>query len=163
MTLGTLFASRFLIEAEIGRGGFATVYRAMDQMSGEAIALKLIREAPNNPGYNEIAARFQREIHIVSQLRDPHTVQYRGHGNEDGQLWVAFEFLDGEDLSAHLARHGRLAAAGVRALALQVLCSLEEAHKLGLVHRDLKPSNIRMLPDGAVTYAVDGHGVRPWG
>lgn len=149
-TTGETLADRFTMEGVIGEGGFATVYRAVDQTTNTAVALKLLHVPKHAPHYAETIARFHREVAIVAKLRDPHTVQYVAHGEVDGQPWVAFELLDGEDLADVLARSGTLPPAQVAAIVRQILLAVREAHQYGLIHRDLKPSNIRVLPGSRI-------------
>src|SRR5262245_43895933 len=102
LTPGALFAHRFEIERAIGSGGMGTVYRARDVSSGDLVALKLLSGV--TPGFTE-TARFVREAHLLSELRHPHIVSYVAHGQgEDGQLFLAMEWLEGEDLSRRLGR-----------------------------------------------------------
>jgi predicted ATPase len=143
---GALFAHRFEIERVIGSGGMGTVYRARDVSSGDLVALKLLSGA--TPGLAE-TARFVREARLLSELRHPRIVSYVAHGQgEDGQLFLAMEWLEGEDLSRRLAR-GALSIGDCVALLRHVSEALCVAHERGVVHRDLKPQNL-FLPGGEI-------------
>jgi tetratricopeptide (TPR) repeat protein len=113
------------------------VYRATDRTTGAAVALKVMTAAGRD-------ARFAREVEILERLRHPAVVRHIAHGlTSDGGLFLAMEWLDGEDLSARLAR-GAMGVAETLALARRTLDGLAAAHETGVVHRDLKPGNIHL-------------------
>jgi tetratricopeptide (TPR) repeat protein len=118
------------------------VWKALDQATGDAVAVKLL---PG--GAPEDAARFEREAQILAGLEHPHVVRYVAHGaSAEGAPYLVMEWLDGEDLAARLAR-GPLAADESVALAIEIADVLGFAHARGVIHRDLKPSNLH-LPGG---------------
>ncbi|MFO0574823.1 MAG: protein kinase [Polyangia bacterium] len=134
-----LIAQRFRILGTAGSGGMGTVYRGMDQHTGLAVALKLLRPEAGMPQERH---RFLREAQLLSQLRHPHIVSYVAHGyTENGIPYLAMEWLDGEDLETRLRRKG-LSAAESLILLRQVAEALAVAHRRGVLHRDLKPSNL---------------------
>ncbi len=136
---GTLFEGRYRIQSVLGQGGFAIVYLAKD--GDLSVALKVL-QLPDR----DARARFQREVEVVAQLHDRHTVQLFDHGScDDGTLYAVFEHVPGQDLSELLASRGRLEPDVVAHIARQVLQSLREAHRLGILHRDIKPANIRVF------------------
>src|SRR5262245_23687490 len=95
-----LFLGRFEIDRLAGRGGMGAVYRARDTRSGEAVALKLLEAREPRS-----AERFTREAALLARLDHPGIVRYLSHGEaEAGQLYLAMEWLDGEDLERRLAR-----------------------------------------------------------
>lgn len=143
--VGTMFQSRYRLDAILGAGGFATVFRAADVHAGRTVALKvLIPSAPT--GYpDEVVSRFQREVEVVANLHDEHTLTLFDFGtSEDGLLYMVTEFVPGEDLKELLARRARLEPPEVVHIVRQLLQSLREAHAAGLLHRDIKPANIRV-------------------
>src|SRR5690242_19907341 len=100
MEPGTLLGERFELEHQIGVGGMGQVFRARDRVSGEPVAVKLITEGP---GYQ--SERFGREIEVLAKLSHPGIVRYVAHGElPSGELFLAMEWLDGEDLKSRLAR-----------------------------------------------------------
>lgn len=139
---GDIIASRFRVVEEIGRGGYAIVYRAVDTETGETLAIKTLRPLAPRPA--EVVARFKREVALSSQLRHPNTVRVYDYGLES-DLYLAMELLEGRTLAADL--NGKQGVPLSRALAIgkAVLASLTEAHQLGIVHRDLKPENIFLM------------------
>src|ERR1700693_922095 len=95
--LNQLVGGRFFIEREVGRGGVGIVYRAQDRVSGQPVALKVIAIAGVDAGEE---ARFQREGRVLAELEHPSIVKLVAFGQlEEGQPYVAMEWLDGEDIA----------------------------------------------------------------
>ena len=143
-----LLASRYRIDRVIGAGGFGRVYAATDVTNGTLVAVKVL--TPDGEPYQPVTrARFRREIALVADLRSPYTVRLLDHGETpDGLLYAVFEFVSGEDLSAVLARCPTLAPNIVEHVLRQLLGSLSEAHRVGVLHRDIKPQNVRVCRRG---------------
>src|SRR6185436_12152351 len=139
-----LLGDRFELEEQVWKGGMGRVSRARDRVSGEVVAIKLISD-----GREQRAARFLREVELLSELSHPGIVRYVSHGEtSSGDLYLAMEWLDGEDLRTRLEREPLTMGESVR-LATRVAGALSVAHARGIVHRDLKPSNL-FLPGGEV-------------
>ncbi len=143
---------------EIGRGGYAIVYRAIDNQTDAAIALKTIR--PIAPRPTEVVARFRREADMVSRLRHPNVVRVFDYGFEN-DLYLAMELLHGYPLSDILDGVRGISMRRAIAIAQGVLSALTEAHSLGIVHRDLKPENVYLvqLEDGREMVKVLDFGI----
>jgi serine/threonine protein kinase len=130
----------YRIEAEIGRGGMATVYRARDLRLDRTVALKLLSPAlTRNEVFRE---RFISESRLAAGLDHPHIIPVFEAGEADGVLYIAMRYVPGEDLRALLDRQGRLSVEATARIAAQVASALDAAHAHGLVHRDVKPGNI---------------------
>ena len=137
--LAAALADRYRIEKELGRGGFAVVYRAHDVRHDRPVALKVL--------HAEIAAslgaeRFEREIQLAARLQHPHILGVFDSGHSDGRLWFAMPFIEGESLRGKLDRERQLPVADAVSIALEVADALEYAHHRGIIHRDIKPDNI---------------------
>jgi len=140
MRAGEVVATRFELEALAGSGGMGNVYRALDRATGEIVALKVLVRDPLAH-----ATRFAHEARALAELSHPHVVRYVAHGVADtGEPYLAMEWLEGEDLTARLARRG-LSTAESLGLVSRVAGALAAAHALGIVHRDLKPSNVFLV------------------
>ena len=145
--VGEIWADRFEVRAELGRGGFGAVFRAYDRNLGREIALK-VWLGGGDRAYRR-ATRFAREAEVLSAIDEPHTVRFHEFGRApSGELFIASELVEGVDLSKFLAAHGPLSAQQAARVALDVLSSLAAAHQNGVVHRDVKPQNILIVAHG---------------
>jgi Tol biopolymer transport system component len=140
--------------ASIGAGGMGEVYRAKDTKLGRDVAIKVLPAAfADDP---ERLARFTREAQTLASLNHPNIATIHGieevavqNGATAGSRALVMELVEGEDLSAHIAR-GPLLIAQALPIARQIVEALEAAHEQGIVHRDLKPANIKVREDGTV-------------
>jgi hypothetical protein len=138
---GSLIGGRYRIERVVGQGGFGAVYKAQHAATGDTVAIKVLRT--DVQGSSDVVARFRHEAKATSKLKHPNTVRVFDFGQmDDGNLYIAMEFLDGRTFTDLLRREGPLQPERLVRIAVQVLKSLSEAHAKGLVHRDLKPDNI---------------------
>ena len=145
--IGKIFAGRYRIIKQIGRGGMADVYLAKDLiLDGEEVAVKVLR---TNYQTDPIAvARFQREARAMADLDHPHIVRITDIGEEDGQQYLAMEYVAGLDLKRYIKEHYPLSNEEAVRIMGQILLAMRLAHTRGIVHRDLKPQNILLTPDG---------------
>src|SRR5512140_232372 len=140
MELGALLGDRFEIERHVATGGMGEVFRARDRVSNAAVAIKVLSDQRDDRG-----ERFAREVQLLSELSHPGIIRYVSHGETpSGELFLAMEWLDGEDLEGRLAREPFTMSESVT-LATRVAEALGAAHARGVVHRDLKPSNLFLL------------------
>jgi len=117
-----------------------TVYRALDQHTGEPCAMKVLREATEDH-----VRRFAKEAEVLFKLRHPRIVRYIAHGRtEDGQLFLAMEWLEGESLSSVLRKRALTPTEAYR-LALGASEAVAFAHEHGVLHRDIKPGNLELV------------------
>jgi serine/threonine protein kinase len=155
---GDLIAGRFELQEEIGRGGYAVVFRALDRETGAEVAVKTIR--PVTPRPQESLLRFKREAALINRLKHPNTVRIFEWGME-GEVYIAMELLRGYPLSDELDRNRTVSPERALHICREVLKSLSEAHDLGIVHRDLKPENVFLVQhsDGTESIKVLDFGI----
>src|SRR4051812_13000251 len=144
--IGTLIADRFRLDEKVGAGGMSSVYRAFDPTLERWVAIKLMhRDISTDPDQLE---RFRREARAVASLNHPHIVTVIDAGEDDGNPFIVFEYVEGETLKERIRRLGRLPVAEAVAYAVEIARALECAHAHLLVHRDVKPQNVLIDPDG---------------
>jgi eukaryotic-like serine/threonine-protein kinase len=134
----------YRIDRKLGEGGMGVVYAAHDQRLDRPVALKMLRAAPDDAQARE---RLRREARAAASVNHPHVCQVYDIGEDGGEMFVAMELLEGEPLSARLAR-GAVPLGETVSIAYTVLLALDALHQRGVVHRDLKPSNIFLTPHG---------------
>ena len=124
------------------------VFRARDTQLDRRIAIKILhRRLAGDPEYLE---RFRREARAVARLSHPNIVTVIDRGEDDGQQFIVFEHVDGENLKEFVQRSGRLPVRRALELTLAVADGLAFAHRQGLVHRDVKPQNVLLSREGEV-------------
>jgi hypothetical protein len=131
---------KYEIIGEIGRGGFAAVYEAVDTTLDRTVALKVL--APHllwDPSFLE---RFQQEAKLAANLKHPNIVVIYEFGTLEGVVYITMEYLSGQNLAGLVREEGALAPSRILKITSQVASALDYAHSKGLVHRDIKPSNI---------------------
>jgi serine/threonine-protein kinase len=131
---------------QLGSGGAGNVFVAENTETGEKVALKVLR--PGADEVEEIHARFIREISVAQKLNDPHIVEYRDCGVEDGVLYYAMEHVPWGSLADVLRSRGTLSWRDASECGLQIAQALSHLHELGIVHRDLKPANVFLSDTG---------------
>ena len=139
---------KYHILQEIGRGGFGVVYQAHDPGLDRIVALKVL--APYlmvDPGF---VAQFHREAQLVARLDHPHIVTVYDVGEDQGQHFIAMQYVEGQSLDRRLSRGQPWPPEQVLPLAEQIAQALDYAHAQGVLHLDLKPGNILLADDGRV-------------
>lgn len=144
---------RYELEACIGEGAMAEVWRAHDPDIDRVLVIKILK--PQFRSSPEYASRFLREARAAGALAHPSIVTIYDVGEAGGYPYIAMELLEGEPLDAVLAREGSLEDERVLAIAAQLAGALSYAHLSGVVHRDIKPSNIMLAPDGRSIKILD--------
>jgi serine/threonine protein kinase/Flp pilus assembly protein TadD len=142
--LESALVSRYHLDRELGRGGMATVYLAMDLRHERRVALKVLHpELSSALGPD----RFLREIKLAARLNHPHIVPLFDSGEAAGHLYYVMPVVEGETLRDRLLREGQIPVEESLQIARGVASALDYAHRQNIVHRDIKPENI-MLQDG---------------
>jgi len=138
---GTQVGGRYRVEALIGDGGMAQVYRGQHETIGRAMAIKVL--APSLTRDRTIVERFLQEARAASKIHQENVVEVTDFGEtDDGRPFMVMEFLEGEDLADVLARERVVAWDRAKPILLQLLAALQAIHEQGVVHRDIKPENI---------------------
>lgn len=138
---------KFEIQEVLGRGGMGVVYKALDPAIDRAVALKVL--PPEHLQSAELRERFLREARAAGKLQHPNVVVIYDRGEDDGNLYIAMEFLDGQTLDKRIAAHrGPPDVPAALDIMTQIARGLEYAHRRGVVHRDIKPANILVTRDG---------------
>lgn len=144
---GTVLANRYFIQAEVGRGGLGIVYRALDRVLGEVVAIKVLRPelALADGGGLE---QLKRELRITRRLSHRNIVRTHDIGETEDAPFLTMEYVDGASLATVIASRGPLSRDATLAMAKQMLGALSVAHEHGVVHGDLKPQNLLIDANG---------------
>ena len=149
-----ILANRYRLIEQIGMGGMAIVYRAVDLRTGHNVAVKVLR-----PEYNEdreFISRFQREAEAASKMTHHNIVNLMDVGMDGENRYLVMEYVQGKTLKAVIQERGKLSAPLACQIAIRILSALEHAHRNGIVHRDIKPQNILVHEDGHIKVADFG-------
>jgi CheY-like chemotaxis protein len=139
---GTRLDDRYQLEAQIGSGGSATVYRALDEATGRRVAVKILRPQVG-PDAAQWRERFLQEWGTSSAVSHPNAVAFLDAGTTSiGLPYLVMELLEGQTLADVMHLTGPLSLSRVAQVLAPVCLMLAEAHRAGLIHRDIKPANI---------------------
>ena len=140
-----VIAGRYRLDALVGQGGTAEVWKATDTSLERTVALKLVTVA-----HDESSARAADEAKTLARLSHPSLVQVYDAGTDNaGRPWVVMEFVEGETMAAAV-RRGPLPVHRIAEIGASVAEGLEHVHEMGLVHRDVKPANVMLGRTGSV-------------
>jgi eukaryotic-like serine/threonine-protein kinase len=149
---GTMLSGRYRLDERIAAGGMGEVWRGTDEVLGRPVAVKLLRRA--HLGDEALASRFRAEARYAAALSHPGIARVFDYGESDRHAmhgaYLVMELIDGEPLSALLARSGRLPSGATLDIIRQSALALHAAHQAGIVHRDIKPGNLLITADGRV-------------
>jgi serine/threonine-protein kinase len=145
-SLRALLADRYRIDGELGRGGYAVVYRAWNLRLERAEALKVL--SPKRGDDDDFAPRFMQEVRLAAGLEHPSIVKVYDYGESGGTIWYSMQLVDGQSLAVRLRRAGAFSEPEAARLAVPLLDALAYSHERGIVHRDIKPENVLLDADG---------------
>lgn len=150
----TVVAGRYRLQDKVGSGGMADVYRAVDDVLGRTVAVKLMHDRlAGDPTWLE---RFRREARAAADLHNEHVVTVYDWGHDDEFDFIVMELVEGEDLGSLMRREGPLAADRVAHIGQQAADALAAAHSRGVIHRDVSPGNILVTADDSAKVADFG-------
>lgn len=140
--LGKTLSNRYLIQQEIGSGGFASVFKAQDIQKNKTVAVKILAQKSNTNTDEKREERFIRESQLL--LQHPNIVEIfeLNHHTSPKCTYIAMELLKGHDLRKELEENGPVHPSRCIDFTIQVLNALDLAHQKNVVHRDLKPENL---------------------
>ena len=141
--------SKYIIQAELGRGGMGIVYRGFDTILQRPVAIKVL--APPLSQDAEAITRFRQEAVAAANLQHPNIVTIHAVGEVNGYYYIVMELLEGAPLDKWLAGRGPLPLAQAQHILRQLAAALDYAHQRQLVHRDVKPANVMLAANGHAT------------
>lgn len=149
-----ILADRYRLTEQIGMGGMAIVYRAVDLRTGHNVAVKVLRPEFNED--SEFIGRFQREAEAASKMTHHNIVNLLDVGMDGENRYLVMEYVQGKTLKEVIQERGKLSPPLACQIAIRILSALEHAHRNGIVHRDIKPQNILVHADGHIKVADFG-------
>jgi eukaryotic-like serine/threonine-protein kinase len=145
--IGQIVAQHYRIVEQLGQGGMATVYRAVDTRLDRDVAIKFIRRDEIGPAYLEqMLKRFEREAKSLARLSHPNIVKIHDYGDHEGAPYLVMEYLPGGTLKQRLGR--AMPPVEAARLLIPIARALAYAHQQNLIHRDVKPANILITQSG---------------
>lgn len=151
---GQRINDRYEIIRNIGEGGMANVYLAIDIILNRKVAVKILRGDLATD--EKFVRKFQREASAASKLDHPNIVGIYDVGEDNGYYYIVMEYIEGRTLKSLIKRRGALTVAEVVDIMSQLTSGIEHAHINGIIHRDIKPQNVLILDDGLVKIADFG-------
>ncbi|MEU8785715.1 protein kinase [Streptomyces sp. NPDC048637] len=150
---GRLLGGRYRVTDRIGRGGMGVVCRAVDEVLGREVAVKVLRAYTDAsaPELADLRTRMQREARAAARIRHSGVITVHDVLDEDGRPVIVMELVDGPSLDDALEQRGALDPREIARIGAQVMDALDAAHQAGVLHRDVKPGNV----------LLDGWGHRP--
>ncbi len=145
---GRVLGGRYRVTGRIGRGGMGVVCRAVDEVLGREVAVKVLRAYTDAsaPELADLRTRMQREARAAARIRHSGVVTVHDVIDEDGRPVIVMELVDGPSLDDALEQHGTFDPREIARIGAQVMDALDAAHQVGVLHRDVKPGNV--LLDG---------------
>ena len=151
-TAERLLAGRYRLTSVLGRGGMGTVWRAVDEVLGRAVAVKELRFAigMDEDERRRLIARTLTEAKAIARVRHTAAITVYDVVEEDNRPWIVMELVESRSLSEVIGAEGVLPPRRAAEIGLELLAVLSQAHRSGILHRDVKPSNVLIGHDGRV-------------
>ena len=149
-----ILAGRYVLVEQIGIGGMAIVYRAIDRNTGHSVAVKVLKPEFNRDA--EFVGRFQREAEAASKMTHHNIVNLLDVGMDGENRYLIMEYVKGQTLKEVIRDNGRIKPATAVQITIRILSALQHAHQNGIIHRDIKPQNILVHADGHIKVADFG-------
>lgn len=143
-----VFGRRYRVTEKIGSGGMADVFKAVDEVLGRTVAVKVLHA--RYAGDPNFVARFRQEAQAAANLSHPGIVNIYDWGRDDETYYIVMEYVRGTDLKQLVTERGAIDPTRAAEYAAQVAAALTVAHGYDIIHRDIKPHNIVLTPDGAI-------------
>jgi eukaryotic-like serine/threonine-protein kinase len=143
-----VFGRRYRVIEKVGSGGMAEVYKAVDEVLGRTVAVKVLH--PRYAADPSFVARFRQEAQAAANLSHPGIVNIYDWGRDDETYYIVMEYVHGTDLKVLVGQQGALDPMKAAEYGAQVCAALAVAHGYDIIHRDIKPHNIVLAPDGTV-------------
>ncbi len=139
---------RYQVEARIGAGGMAEVFRGFDSVLSRTVAIKVL--LPQFARDTSFVHRFRREAQAAARLNQPNIVGVYDTGEDDGTQYIVMEFIEGRTLAEFMATGRRPTPVQAAEIAQKICAAIAAAHAQGVIHRDIKPGNVMITRDGTV-------------
>ena len=149
-----ILANRYRLTEQIGMGGMAIVYKAVDMRTGHNVAVKVLRPEFNED--SEFIGRFQREAEAASKMTHHNIVNLLDVGMDGENRYLVMEYVQGKTLKEVIQERGKISPPLACQITIRILSALEHAHRNGIIHRDIKPHNILVHADGHIKVADFG-------
>ena len=152
--IGRVISGRYVVQAVVGTGGMAVVYRAFDQKKNRIVAIKVLR--PEYESDEEFVRRFSREAEAASKVSHENIVNMLDVGIDGDMRYIVMEYVDGQTLKDMIRQRGTIHPDTAIRMTIRILAAVDHAHRNGIVHRDIKPQNILVDNQGRVKVADFG-------
>ncbi|WP_407554231.1 protein kinase [Streptomyces sp. Pv4-95] len=149
---GRVLGGRYRVTGRIGRGGMGVVCRAVDEVLGREVAVKVLRAYTDAsaPELADLRTRMQREARAAARIRHSGVITVHDVIDEDGRPVIVMELVDGPSLDDAIGSRGALDPREIARIGAQVMDALDAAHRAGVLHRDVKPGNVLLDSSGRV-------------
>jgi beta-lactam-binding protein with PASTA domain/tRNA A-37 threonylcarbamoyl transferase component Bud32 len=144
----SVLSDRYQVEARIGAGGMAEVYRGFDQVLNRTVAIKVL--LPQMARDTSFVERFRREAQAAARLNQSNIVGVYDTGADDGTQYIVMEFIEGRTLAEFMATGRRPTPTQSAEIAQKIAAAIAAAHAQGVIHRDIKPGNVMITRDGVI-------------